>query len=79
MLTPEGHVHLQTTPMYGDFNATRHRILLSNAIEYYVDRANEYFPQTIQAEEMPKHIEIFALQCERPPLTLLHVTQRMHF
>lgn len=62
MLTPEGYIHFEAAPMHSNFNSTGDWIFLAHPIKYNIDGANEYLPQTVQTEEMPEHIEIFALQ-----------------
>lgn len=37
VLAPEGDVHVEATPVHGDFDATRYGILFADAIENYVD------------------------------------------
>lgn len=61
--------------MHRDLNAPRNRILFADPIEHDVYRTDEDLPQTVYAEEMTEHIEVLALQCLGPSLTLLHVTQ----
>lgn len=78
MLTPKGNVHFQAAPVHSDLDATRHRILFADPIEYDVYGAHEYLPHTIQAEEMAEHIEVLALERTRPALPLLHVSQIVH-
>lgn len=65
--------------MHGYLDSSRHWVFLADPIENDVDRANEDLPHAVQAEEVAEHVEVFALERERPPLPLLHIPQRVHF
>ena len=48
--------------MYGDFHSFCDWVNSTHSIEDNVDRANEYFPDAVQREEVTKEVEVLALE-----------------